>query len=116
MSYDSPFGGPPPSRPAAPEPQRLPDLSDQELAIEVRAIANKVRAQHGFHRTPTIDVWALEEAARRLAPNAPCLAEYEARCLRQALIVSGQDRLRAASLLGIGKSTLYRRLKRAGLT
>jgi two-component system response regulator HydG len=39
------------------------------------------------------------------------LAELERRAIRQALREAGGDKLLAARLLGIGKTTLYRRLK-----
>ena len=39
----------------------------------------------------------------------------EKRAIIQALEVSGGDRMRAAKRLGIGKTTLYRKLKQYGL-
>ncbi len=43
------------------------------------------------------------------------LEELERRAIIQALEVAGGDRLRAAKLLGIGKTTIYRKLKAYGL-
>jgi DNA-binding NtrC family response regulator len=43
------------------------------------------------------------------------LQEVERRAILQALEDSGGDRLRAAKLLGIGKTTIYRKLKEYGL-
>ena len=39
------------------------------------------------------------------------LREIERDAIRQALEVTGGDRLRAAKLLGIGKTTVYRKIK-----
>jgi DNA-binding NtrC family response regulator len=43
------------------------------------------------------------------------LEELERRAILKALEASGGDRLRAAKLLGIGKTTIYRKLKEYGL-
>ena len=43
------------------------------------------------------------------------LQEMERRAILQALEDTGGDRLRAAKLLGIGKTTIYRKLKEYGL-
>lgn len=43
------------------------------------------------------------------------LRELERRAILQALEATGGDRLRAARLLGIGKTTIYRKLKEYGL-
>ena len=39
------------------------------------------------------------------------LREIERDAIRQALEMTGGDRLRAAKLLGIGKTTVYRKIK-----
>jgi two-component system response regulator HydG len=44
------------------------------------------------------------------------LAEMERQAIMQALLQLGGDKSEAARRLGIGKSTLYRKLKRYGLT
>ena len=44
------------------------------------------------------------------------LEEMERRAIMQALFQVGGDKSEAARRLGIGKSTLYRKLKRYGLT
>lgn len=41
---------------------------------------------------------------------------YEKKCLLRALHQTGDDKLQAAKLLKVGKSTLYRKLKRFGIT
>ena len=43
------------------------------------------------------------------------LDHYEKKVLLRALAAVDQDRIRAAKLLGVGKSTLYRKLKRFGI-
>ena len=43
------------------------------------------------------------------------LRELEREAIRQALEISGGDRVRAAKLLGIGKTTVYRKIKEYGL-
>ena len=48
-------------------------------------------------------------------PEISPLQELERRAIVQALEVTGGDRLRAAKLLGIGKTTIYRKLKEYGL-
>ncbi|NUP97610.1 MAG: hypothetical protein HUU28_15735 [Planctomycetaceae bacterium] len=40
------------------------------------------------------------------------LDHYERKCLERALAATGNDKLKAAKLLKVGKSTLYRKLKR----
>ena len=58
------------------------------------------------------------ESAGGLAPRAVAaasavapLAEVERRAIEHALKITGGDRRRAADLLGIGRTTLYRKLK-----
>ena len=43
------------------------------------------------------------------------LRELERRAILEALETTGGDRLRAAKLLGIGKTTIYRKLKEYGV-
>jgi len=45
----------------------------------------------------------------------PTLREMERQAILEALQVAGGDRIRAAKLLGIGKTTVYRKLKEYGL-
>jgi DNA-binding NtrC family response regulator len=40
------------------------------------------------------------------------LDHYEKKCLERALAATGGDKLAAARMLQVGKSTLYRKLKR----
>jgi transcriptional regulator with PAS, ATPase and Fis domain len=58
-------------------------------------------------------------------PEAPCqnairlsedsLAAYEKAAIQNALTKSGQNRKRAADILGIGEATLYRKIKKYGV-
>jgi len=43
------------------------------------------------------------------------LQALEQQAIRQALMATGGDRTRAAKLLGIGKTTIYRKLKEYGM-
>ena len=44
--------------------------------------------------------------------DPPSFATYERKCLLRTLEMTGGDKLKAAKLLNVGKSTLYRKLKR----
>jgi DNA-binding NtrC family response regulator len=48
-------------------------------------------------------------------PNSGGLQDLERRAILRALETSGGDRVRAAKLLGIGKTTIYRKLREYGL-
>jgi two-component system response regulator HydG len=48
-------------------------------------------------------------------PNQTTLQALEQQAIRQALETTGGDRVRAAKLLGIGKTTIYRKLKEYGI-
>jgi DNA-binding NtrC family response regulator len=50
--------------------------------------------------------------ARKIVP----LAVMEKQAIMNALKVTKDDKLKAARLLGIGKTTLYRKLKEYGVT
>jgi DNA-binding NtrC family response regulator len=47
--------------------------------------------------------------------NMTTLEALEQQAIRQALQVTGGDRVRAAKLLGVGKTTIYRKLKEYGI-
>jgi len=48
-------------------------------------------------------------------PNSSALHDVERRAILQALQTAAGDRVRAAKLLGIGKTTIYRKLREYGL-
>jgi two-component system, NtrC family, response regulator AtoC len=53
--------------------------------------------------------------AASAAPDLTSLQALEQNAIRQALQATGGDRIRAAKLLGIGKTTIYRKLKEYGI-
>jgi two-component system response regulator HydG len=52
-----------------------------------------------------------ESAGESAAHDLPTLDELERRTIARALHETGGDKIAAARILGIGKTTLYRRLK-----
>ncbi|MDY6953566.1 MAG: sigma-54 dependent transcriptional regulator, partial [Thermodesulfobacteriota bacterium] len=58
-----------------------------------------------------------EEPARGVMPlSEDSLAAFEKAAIQNALSKSGQNRKRAADILGIGEATLYRKIKKYGLS
>jgi transcriptional regulator of acetoin/glycerol metabolism len=74
-------------------------------------IADLPTALQNFH-TQTPDVAGSVEAVGGVAP----LADLEKRAILHAITVLNGDKLEAARQLGIGKTTLYRKLKEYGST
>jgi two-component system response regulator HydG len=73
----------------------------------------------------THTVHGVKEAEPAFAPagvvprptnGAVSLENYERMCLLAALEDTAGDKIKAAKLLGVGKSTLYRKLKSHGIT
>jgi len=58
---------------------------------------------------PTTLLYPLED------PNSSALHDVERRAILQALQTAAGDRIRAAKLLGISKTTIYRKLREYGL-
>jgi DNA-binding NtrC family response regulator len=58
---------------------------------------------------PSNLVYAMQDEAGK--QRFSTLREIERDAIRQALEITGGDRLRAAKLLGIGKTTVYRKIK-----
>ena len=56
------------------------------------------------------------EVVLRPVEGPVSLQNYERMCLLAALDETGGDKIKAAKLLGVGKSTLYRKLKTHGIT
>jgi DNA-binding NtrC family response regulator len=87
----------------------------------VRELENCVQRAMVLGAGPVIQVKDLpSNVLYKVGPSAEgtpvsSLAEMERRAILQALEASGGDRLRAAKLLGIGKTTIYRKLKEYGL-
>ena len=55
-------------------------------------------------------------ASQETAPSMRTLAELERDAILSAIRTLNGDKLQAARLLGIGKTTLYRKLKEYGIT
>jgi two-component system response regulator HydG len=56
-----------------------------------------------------------ESAGNRCEPNVKPLAVLERQAILEAIRTLNGDKLQAAKLLGIGKTTLYRKLKEYGI-
>ncbi len=104
------------------EPAALTDAAIEELLDypwpgNVRELKNCIEAAIAAAGGHTIQPHHLPRRFRRgAAPVVPGadtvnLRELERRAILRALEMAGQDRARAARLLGIGKTTLYRKLK-----
>jgi DNA-binding NtrC family response regulator len=60
---------------------------------------------------------SLEEALdryKKFQPSIPTLEELERQAIQQAMAQAGGDKIEAARLLSIGKTTLYRKLRQYG--
>ena len=83
----------------------------------VRELENCVQRALALGTPPEIQVKDLPSNLVYAMKNEPgkrrfsTLREIERDAIRQALEISGGDRLRAAKLLGIGKTTVYRKIK-----
>jgi two-component system, NtrC family, response regulator AtoC len=83
----------------------------------VRELENCIQRALALGSPPEIQVKDLPSNLVYAMQNEPgkrrfsTLREIERDAIRQALEISGGDRLRAAKLLGIGKTTVYRKIK-----
>ncbi len=108
----------------------VPQISDEALGRlmsydwpgNVRELENCI--QHAvslgsgpFIQTQDLPSTMLYHLARKSASRADLstLQALEQQAIRQALQATGGDRVRAARLLGIGKTTIYRKLKEYGI-
>ena len=106
------------------EPAALEALLAHHWPGNVREIENRIEAAIALARGPRLTVrdLGLEARPRRPADAAApagialSLRDYERACLERALHCAEGSVRRAAELLGIGRSTLYRKLKENGLT
>ncbi len=111
------------SRVTGMEPCVLELLLSQRWPGNVRELENTLEAALALAPGPRLTAADLEQdRAKPESPRAPIpsgvelsLAAYEHACLLEALRVAGGDVPRAARLLGIGRSTLYRKLGRQGI-
>ncbi len=87
----------------------------------VRELENCIQRALALGSPPHIQVNDLPTSVLNYQAMGPgseeiaTLRELERRAILQALEVTGGDRLRAAKLLGIGKTTIYRKLKQYGI-
>jgi len=105
------------------EPEALEALLTHAWDGNVRELENRIEAAVALARGPRLTITDLgldsvhrdtREASR--PDGIPLsLPSYERACLEEALFQAEGDIRRAASLLGIGRSTLYRKLKTHGI-
>jgi two-component system response regulator HydG len=101
------------------EPEALERLLSQRWDGNVRELENTIEAALALARGPRLTAADLRigradgEAPRVPAPEGIPLAldAWERACIEEALRRTGGDVRRAAELLGIGRSTLYRKLR-----
>jgi DNA-binding NtrC family response regulator len=100
------------------EPDVLEALLARSWEGNVRELQNAIEAAAALARGPLIGLSDLRLGSAR-APLRPAprelplaLEAYEAECLREVLSHAGGDVAQAARILGIGRSTLYRKLAR----
>ena len=80
--------------------------------LHARAFA---RATGRLAKTDAIDARLLAAMAQALTPTPQPPADLERQAILGAIRTLKGDKLRAAKLLGIGKTTLYRKLKEYGI-
>jgi DNA-binding NtrC family response regulator len=113
-----------PGAPEAIEDEALLELCEQEWPGNVRELENVIESALALARGPRLRRADLPLARGRRPARAPApdpglplsLEAYERCALERALAESAGDVRVAARRLGIGRSTLYRKLARHGLT
>jgi two-component system response regulator HydG len=106
------------------EDEALETLVESEWPGNVRELENVIESAFALAPGPRLRVADLPRTCRRvsrrpdeaLAGIPTSLEAYECSALERALLESGGDATAAASLLGIGRSTFYRKLAKHGLT
>ncbi|HEV2177637.1 MAG TPA: sigma-54 dependent transcriptional regulator [Terriglobia bacterium] len=106
-------------------PEVLSRLMNYEWPGNVRELENCIQRALALGSGPVIEVrdlpsglrsgGAFEADASSKGKSSATLQDLERRAIVQALEAAGGDRQRAAKLLGIGKTTIYRKLKEYGL-
>jgi two-component system response regulator HydG len=105
------------------EPDALEVLMSRHWEGNVRELENTIEAMLALAPGPGLRAEDLEAHGDKPdSPSAPLpealtlsLEAYERACLEQALRQAGGDVSRAARLLRLGRSTLYRKLSRHGI-
>ncbi len=90
-----------------------PVLHMGDLPTQLHDFAMHGRAQRGVQDTAPVGAAAAEEVA---SPKIVSIAELEKQAILGTIRELKGDKLMAAKLLGIGKTTLYRKLKEYGVT
>jgi two-component system, NtrC family, response regulator AtoC len=102
-------------------PAALERMMTYDWPGNVRELENCVQRAIALGAPPLLQVEDLPAAMLSQAKGKPALddphtlQDMERRAILNALQTAGGDRLRAAKLLGIGKTTIYRKLKEYGL-
>ncbi len=103
-------------------PEAMARLMSYDWPGNVRELENSVQRALALGSAPHIQVQDLPSsvlnylAAEPGAPPALTLRDAERRAILQALETTQGDRVRAAKLLKIGKTTIYRKIKEYGLS
>ena len=105
------------------EPEAIEELVSRSWEGNVRELQNAIEAATALAPGPLLRVADLrlttDAESQRKAPEPKeielSFEAYERSCLEEALRSCGDDVSRAAGLLGIGRSTLYRKLRAHGL-
>jgi two-component system response regulator HydG len=109
------------SRVSGIDPEALESLLGHSWPGNVRELENTIEAAMALGRGPRLTVADLglqNLAGRRVASPEGIelsLQAYECACLREAMRQGDENVRRAASLLGIGRSTFYRKLRAHGM-
>jgi DNA-binding NtrC family response regulator len=109
------------SRVAGMSYEAMTRLMSYDWPGNVRELENCVQRALALGSGPVIQVKDLPSNLLYQVANAgearetPSLKELERRAILEALEATRGDRLRAAKLLGIGKTTIYRKLKEYGI-
>jgi len=102
-------------------PAALARLTEYDWPGNVRELENCVQSALAMSAGPLLDVKDLPPAVQGSVgdeakkTDAHTLQDLERNAIIRALETAGGDRTRAARLLGIGKTTIYRKLKEYGL-
>jgi DNA-binding NtrC family response regulator len=104
-------------------PEALVCMEDYDWPGNVRELENVIRRATALGKEKRISPEDLPPNISRLPqkvldgnqlPSDDSLAAYERQAIKNALEKGGQNRKRAARILGIGEATLYRKLKTYG--
>jgi two-component system response regulator HydG len=102
-------------------PEFMNRLMQYDWPGNVRELENAVQRALLFSEGPRIEfkdlpsTLAYRNSSSSEGSDTSRLRDLERRAIMEALEAVGGDRLRAAKLLGIGKTTIYRKLKEYGL-